>query len=58
MSFALDGPSTPPMKTCDETKFKSVEAEFLQKHYDLAHLYPLKMQAMANKGELPKRFAK
>ena len=58
MSFALDGPSTPPMKTCDETKFKSVEAEFLQKHYDLAHLHPLKIQAMANKGELPKRFAK
>ena len=28
MSFALYGPSTLPIKTRNETKFKSVEAEF------------------------------
>ena len=58
MSFSLDVPSTLPMKTCNETKFKSVEAEFLQKYYYLEHLHPLKMQDMANKGKLPKRFAR
>ena len=58
MSFALDVPSTLPIKTRNKTKFKSVEAEFLQNHYDLVHLRPLNMQSMANKGELPKRFAR
>ena len=58
MSFALDRPSTLPIKTRNEKKFKSVEAEFLQKHYDLAHLHPHKMQAMENKGELPKIFVR
>ena len=58
MSFALDGLSTLPIKTCKKKKFKSVGAELLQKHYDLAHLHPLKMQAMSNKGDLPKRFAR
>ena len=56
MSFAPDKPSKLPIKTRNEKKFKSVEAELLQKNYDLAHLHPLKMQAMSNKGELPKRF--
>ena len=58
MSFALNGPSTLPIKTCNKTKFKSVEAEFLQKHYDLVHLHPLKMQVMGNKGGLPKILAR
>ena len=58
MSFKLNGPSILPMKTCKETKFNSVESEFLQNHYDLAHLHPLKMQAMESKGGLLKRFAR
>ena len=45
-------------KNSQQEKLKSVEAEFLQKHYDLEHLHPLKMQSMANKGELPKIFAR
>ena len=36
-------------KNLQEEKFKLIEAEFLQKQYDLAHLHPLKMQAMAKK---------
>ena len=58
MSFALNGPSILLIKTRNKTKFKSVGTEFLQKHYDLEHLHSLNMQAMANKGGLPKKFAR
>ena len=58
MSFELDVPIILSIKTRNETKFKSVEAELFQKHYYMAHLHPLKMQAMANKGRLPNRFAR
>ena len=45
-------------KNRNNTKLNSVEAEFLKNHYDLAHLHPLNMQAMANKGGLPKIFVR